>query len=101
MSTGMTARVRSVTRSVSYTHLDVDKRQATGWAKASDGKWYYFEGSGAMRSGGWMKQGGTWYYLNGSGAMHTGWLDLDGKRYYLGETGAMVTGCLLYTSRCV
>ena len=65
---------------------------ATGWAKASDGKWYYFEGSGAMRSGGWMKQGGTWYYLNGSGAMHAGWLDLDGKRYYLGESGAMVTG---------
>ena len=32
---------------------------ATGWEKASDGKWYYFEGSGAMRSGGWMKQGGT------------------------------------------
>ena len=48
---------------------------ATGWEKAPDGKWYYFEGSGAMRSGGWMKQGSSWYYLSGSGAMQTGWAE--------------------------
>lgn len=44
---------------------------AKGWAQV-DGKWYYLNGSGAMRSGGWMKLGKTWYYLNNSGAMAEG-----------------------------
>ena len=66
---------------------------ATGWAKAADGKWYYFEGSGAMRSGGWMKQGSSWYYLSGSGAMQTGWLSKGGSWYWLDpESGRMATG---------
>ena len=61
---------------------------ATGWAKAADGKWYYFEGSGAMRSGGWMKQGSSWYYLSGSGAMQTGWLSKGGSWYWLDPESA-------------
>ena len=66
---------------------------AIGWEKASDGKWYYFEGSGAMRSGGWMKQGSSWYYLSGSGAMQTGWLSKGGSWYWLDpDSGAMATG---------
>ena len=62
----------------------------------SDGKWYYFEGSGAMRSGGWMKQGSSWYYLSGSGAMQTGWLSKGGSWYWLDpESGRMATGLSL------
>ncbi|MCQ4797485.1 glucosaminidase domain-containing protein, partial [Eggerthella lenta] len=54
---------------------------------------YYFEGSGAMRSGGWMKQGSSWYYLSGSGAMQTGWLSKGGSWYWLDpDSGAMATG---------
>ena len=56
---------------------------ATGWAKASDGKWYYFEGSGAMQSSRWLKQGTAWYYLSGSGAMQTGWLLTGGAWYWM------------------
>ncbi|MFR3092218.1 MAG: hypothetical protein ACLTMP_11265 [Eggerthella lenta] len=53
--------------------------------KASDGKWYYFEGSGAMQSSRWLKQGTAWYYLSGSGAAnrlvaHGRSLVLDGSR---------------------
>ncbi|WP_371298242.1 N-acetylmuramoyl-L-alanine amidase [Paraeggerthella sp.] len=69
-------------------------RMATGWAEASDGKRYFFESSGAMRSGGWFKDGGAWYYLSASGAMQTGWLDLGDKRYYLNESGVMATGAV-------
>ena len=69
-------------------------RMATGWAEASDGKRYFFESSGAMRSGGWFKDGGAWYYLSASGAMQTGWLDLGDKRYYLNESGVMAIGAV-------
>ncbi len=68
-----------------------EREDGHGLGQGIDGKWYYFEGSGAMRSGGWMKQGGTWYYLNGSEPCTTGWLDLDGKRYISWGVGAMVT----------
>ena len=53
---------------------------AKGWAQV-DGKWYYLNGSGAMRSGGWMKLGKTWYYLNSSGAMAEGWKKIKGTWY--------------------
>ncbi|RNL37839.1 N-acetylmuramoyl-L-alanine amidase, partial [Paraeggerthella hongkongensis] len=68
-------------------------RMATGWAKASDGKRYFFESSGAMRPGGWLKDGGAWYYLSASGAMQTGWLKQGGTWYWLDpESGRMATG---------
>lgn len=38
-----------------------------------DGSWYYFQTSGAMRTG-WLKDGSKWYYLKSSGEMQTGWL---------------------------
>ena len=70
-------------------------RMATGWAKAADGKWYYFEGSGAMQSSRWLKQGTAWYYLSGSGAMQTGWLLTGGAWYWMDpESGMMATGWL-------
>ena len=70
---------------------------ATGWAKAADGKWYYFEGSGAMQSSRWLKQGTAWYYLSGSGAMQTGWLLTGGAWYWMDPESGMMA-CLLYTS---
>ena len=39
----------------------------TNWQKL-DGKWYYFNSSGAMVTG-WRKLGGTWYYFTASGAL--------------------------------
>ena len=66
---------------------------ATGWAKATDGKWYYFNGSGAMLADRWLNLGGTWYTLSASGAMRTGWYQEGSARYWLDpETGAMAVG---------
>ena len=75
-----------------------------------DGKWYYFNGAGALQKGwikgstwmyadgtgvlqtGWQKIGGKWYYFNTSGAMQTGWQKISGKWYYFNTSGAMQTG---------
>ena len=61
--------------------------------KNIDGKEYYFDGSGYMKTG-WLKLGKTWYYLDAkNGDMETGWKKLSGKWYYLDpQTGAMATG---------
>ena len=56
-----------------------------------DGSYYYFSGSGAMRTG-WLNTGGAWYYLSGSGAMATGWLSLGGTWYWFDDSGAMASG---------
>ena len=72
------------------------------WIQVS-GKWYYFDGSGAMVTG-WRSVGGSWYYFRNSGAMATGWfedqeaeakLPADQKRaiwYWFDDNGAMATG---------
>lgn len=64
----------------------------TGWQKLGS-KWYYFSGSGAMKSG-WQMVSGKWYYLGGAddGAMKTGWLTVGGQTYYLNSAGAMLGG---------
>ncbi len=67
-----------------------EKPAATGWQKIS-GKWYYFQGSGAMAKG-WQKIGRSWYYFASSGAMQTGWQKISGKWYYFAASGAMQTG---------
>ena len=64
--------------------------KATGWQQIG-GKWYYFNGSGVMQTG-WLKSGSSWYYLSSSGAMATGWVKSGGTWYYLNGSGAMVTG---------
>ncbi|MCI6432013.1 MAG: L,D-transpeptidase family protein [Oliverpabstia sp.] len=64
----------------------------TGFFTAEDGKTYYCDGSGAMKTG-WLKLSGQWYYFSGSGAMQEGWLNLGGSWYYLTpESGIMKTG---------
>ena len=61
---------------------------AIGWKQIA-GKWYYFNGSGAMLTG-WAKIGGSWYYFASNGVMQTGWLKYDGYWYYLDSNGAML-----------
>ena len=56
----------------------------TGW-QTIGGKWYYFEGSGAMVSNKWVGN----YYLTGSGAMATNtWIG----KYYVGSNGKWIPG---------
>jgi glucan-binding YG repeat protein len=87
---------------------------ATGWFDVPGDTLYYFNSSGAMKTGwvytdstwrylrssgrlltGWLKDGGLWYYLDGdkAGAMATGWYDVPGDTtYYFNSSGAMKTG---------
>jgi hypothetical protein len=61
----------------------------TGWVKAADGTWNYYEASGKAVSK-WINDSGAWYYLKADGSMATGWFkDTDGKWYYLKSNGAM------------
>lgn len=62
----------------------------TGWLKWNN-KWYYLEADGKMKVG-WKKIGTTWYYLNSDGTMRVGWLSDGGKWYYFPSSGAMQTG---------
>lgn len=43
---------------------------------------------------GWQKINGKWYYFNQSGAMLTGWQEINGFYYYMDENGA----CLINTT---
>ena len=61
-----------------------------GWIN-QNGKWYYLDDSGEMKTG-WLNQKGKWYYLDDSGEMKTGWLNKKGKWYYLDDSGEMKTG---------
>ncbi|WP_226086162.1 Ig-like domain-containing protein [Mesobacillus sp. S13] len=62
----------------------------TGWLKWNK-KWYYLEADGKMKVG-WKQLGSTWYYLNSDGTMRVGWLSYGGKWYYFPSSGAMQTG---------
>ena len=39
------------------------------WYEAEDGGWYFFGGSGAMKTAQWLEWKGDWYYLTESGQM--------------------------------
>lgn len=62
----------------------------TGWKKI-DGDWYFFAKSGAMQFD-WVKSGGKWYYMDADGIMQTGWQKIGGQQYYMNGSGVMVTG---------
>ncbi|MFY9263375.1 MAG: hypothetical protein GX483_03705 [Actinomycetaceae bacterium] len=65
-----------------YTH----HRMARNELVEIDGKWYYFDQSGAMLSNRWHQLGNSadeWRYFGASGAVHSGWLLDKGKWYYL------------------
>ena len=63
---------------------------AADW-KNIDGKWYHFDKDGRMQTG-WQKISGEWYYFESGGTMKTGWVWYGGKWYYTDSSGVMVTG---------
>ena len=64
----------------------------SGWVEA-DGKWWYPDSNGSLRTG-WLYTGGNWYWLDHrSGSMGTGWIKADdGKWYLMDESGSMLIG---------
>ncbi len=57
--------------------------------KKVDGKWYYMNSSGAMKTG-WLKLKNKWYYLSSSGVMQTGWYKVKGVWYLSNSSGAWI-----------
>ncbi len=57
------------------------------WYEAEDGGWYYFSGSGAMKSASWVQWKGYWYYLTETGRMAA---DTWVGDYYVDASGAWV-----------
>ncbi|ADL03323.1 N-acetylmuramoyl-L-alanine amidase family protein [Lacrimispora saccharolytica] len=89
------------------------QKQRNSWLKTDDGKWYYFDENGIMKTGwyqdaaqkryylgadgsmavGWKEIGGKWYYLESDGSMAFGWKEVNGKWYYLEPDGSKGNGC--------
>lgn len=58
---------------------------SVGWRNI-DGKWYYFDSQGYMKTG-WLLDGGKWYYLNTNGDMAVNTV-ID--NYTIGSDGAWI-----------
>ena len=71
-----------------------DGTLATGWVKASDGYWYYFDKTTGIVHRGWIDTAdGYRYYMRPEDAREqTYWREIDGDWYYFGSNGVMRTG---------
>ena len=56
-----------------------------------NGKWYYFDERGYMKTG-WIEYKKGWYYCDENGAMVTGWYKIREYWYFFNENGLMLTG---------
>lgn len=74
-----------------WVNPDVGKMLHGVWFGDKDGKTYYFQENGAMKTG-WLLYRGEWYYFNNSGALQKGWQLVGGIWYYFEETGKMSIG---------
>ena len=98
--------------SVSYTHLDVYKRQDNTYPKGSvresggishswehlNGTWWGFDETGYAKTG-WLRDEdyGGWFYIDLEHGMQAGWVLLNGAWYYFnpvsdGKRGMMYAG---------
>lgn len=97
-----------------FVHPKLDTVEAK-WIKAKDGRWWYRHSDGSWTSNNWEKIDGKWYYFDKDGWMKTGWiqwkrrwcycessgacaysktLHIDGKDYVFGRDGYMVEGAV-------
>ena len=63
--------------------MDADGSVHKGWAKSTDGTYYYMDLSTGYMVTGWKQINNNWYYFRSNGAMATKWVEDGGKYYYL------------------
>ena len=73
------------------TYID-DSGKAVSGMQEIDGKTYYFNSKGIMKTGWMTTKSGKKYYFNSDGSMRTGWLKLKSGKYYFSDKGIMQTG---------
>lgn len=66
----------------------VDGQAHTGWLTDTDGKRYFFDSSGIMKTG-WVDDGGKRYFMDLDGIMQTGFITTEGKSYELLADGSL------------
>ena len=78
-----------------WKYMDADGSVHKGWAKSTDGTYYYMDLSTGYMVTGWKQINNNWYYFRSNGAMATKWVEDGGKYYYLmDDTGVLVKGWL-------
>lgn len=71
---------------------------ATGWKKAANGRYRYYQTASSYLKNGWHDIGGKRYYFESTGYVKTGWFTEGNSTYYLkmtgnpGQVGVMLTG---------
>ena len=81
---------------VSYTHLDVYKRQGDtnssqgAWLK-NDVGWWYCNADRSYPVNQWQYINNYWYFFNASGYMVTGWVQWNNVWYYCCDSGETVS----------
>lgn len=69
--------------------------QTTGsWVQAEDGRWWYSNVDGTYPANNWKEIEGKWYFFDAEGYMKTGWITWNDKEYYCSENGDMLTDCM-------
>ena len=68
-----------------------DGNKATGWSKI-DGKWYYFDKNGNLKSGLQTIGSDKYYIRREKGRASSEWIKIDGKWYYFDKDGKAVSG---------
>ena len=98
---GSTAKSEWVTANGKWYYAQEDGTLKTGWYQNKAGVWYYLQENCEMAAN-WQLVNGKWYYLDSvNGDMKTNWLHTaDGKWYYLDpKNGDMAEGWKLVNSK--
>lgn len=64
------------------------------WRQSADGRWWYDNGDGTWPAGEWKEIQGKRYFFDEQGYMKTGWFLWEGRWYYCTETGYMLKDCI-------
>ena len=66
-----------------WKYMDADGSVHKGWAKSTDGTYYYMDLSTGYMVTGWKQINNNWYYFRSNGAMATKWVEDGGRRHHV------------------